>query len=412
MKTYAHFKITTFILIALLIIVSSCKNDDNQVVSEATINKTISEIISGMKDGIATQTDVLSVLGREYWRFNEDEPEWADEVVAGVLDASKFYVTDVYAARYHVIEKCNRLITQLDEVVPEDTFTEQETAAIRGFANTIKAHELLILLNLLYENAPQSELINLDNLEPFDGYSQGLSKVIALLETAYTDLEAAGDTSFLQQLGGDIPYAQFNRALTARAAAYLGDYTLVNTSLNDSFMDLAGDLNTGVYLEFSAEETNPLFTPLNSLTNARIAHPDFVPDALAGDTRVDKVVLRDVEFMSADLSGSYDFNLYADENQSIPLIRNEELILLNAEANHISNPAAAVQAVNIVRSAAGLADVAMMDPEILLLVILEERRYSLYGEGHRWIDMRRFDKLDQLPLDRLGDVVAEQFPIQ
>ncbi len=31
--------------------------------------------------------------------------------------------------------------------------------------------------------------------------------------------------------------------------------------------------------------------------------------------------------------------------------------------------------------------------------------------GHRWIDMRRYNKLGELPLDRAGDNVFDKFPI-
>jgi len=43
--------------------------------------------------------------------------------------------------------------------------------------------------------------------------------------------------------------------------------------------------------------------------------------------------------------------------------------------------------------------------------MLNQRRYSLFGEGHRWIDMRRYNRLNTLPIDRPGDDVWEEFPI-
>ncbi|MDP4247858.1 MAG: RagB/SusD family nutrient uptake outer membrane protein, partial [Bacteroidota bacterium] len=43
--------------------------------------------------------------------------------------------------------------------------------------------------------------------------------------------------------------------------------------------------------------------------------------------------------------------------------------------------------------------------------LLYERRYSLYYEGHRWIDMRRYGLLGQLPIDRPGDDVWSEFPL-
>jgi hypothetical protein len=44
--------------------------------------------------------------------------------------------------------------------------------------------------------------------------------------------------------------------------------------------------------------------------------------------------------------------------------------------------------------------------------LLYERRYSLLFEGgHRWIDMRRYNRLSQLPKDLPGHTVHERFPI-
>jgi hypothetical protein len=43
--------------------------------------------------------------------------------------------------------------------------------------------------------------------------------------------------------------------------------------------------------------------------------------------------------------------------------------------------------------------------------MLYQRRYSLFYEGHRWVDMRRYDKLGELPIDRSGDKVWTAMPI-
>jgi len=43
--------------------------------------------------------------------------------------------------------------------------------------------------------------------------------------------------------------------------------------------------------------------------------------------------------------------------------------------------------------------------------MLKQRRYSLFFEGHRWIDMRRYDLLGTLPIDRTGDDVWTEFPL-
>ena len=46
----------------------------------------------------------------------------------------------------------------------------------------------------------------------------------------------------------------------------------------------------------------------------------------------------------------------------------------------------------------------------LINEMLYQRRFSLFFEGHRWVDMRRYNKLNELPIDRPGDDVWVQFP--
>ncbi len=158
--------------------------------------------------------------------------------------------------------------------------------------------------------------------------------------------------------------------------------------------------------------------------NARIAHPSFITDARPGDTRVNKATFREAlneetnmiepnPATQAGLTGSYDVFIYESNVASVGVIRNEELVLLYAEANHISNPPLAVNAINAVRNAAGLDNyTGGTSPAELVAEILYNRRYSLFAEGgHRWIDARRFGILNTLPIDRAGDGTFEQFPI-
>jgi hypothetical protein len=85
------------------------------------------------------------------------------------------------------------------------------------------------------------------------------------------------------------------------------------------------------------------------------------------------------------------------------MIRNEELILLKAEALFMTGlTGPAIDELNIVRTRSGglgplppTADMATFVTELLY-----ERRYSLMFEGgHRWIDVRRFNRVTDLPLD-------------
>ncbi len=170
-----------------------------------------------------------------------------------------------------------------------------------------------------------------------------------------------------------------------------------------------------MYSSAGGDQLNPVYLPLNSTGEARVAQISFITDAEAGDTRLNKVSKRTTPYKLDDLTGIYDFYLYKTNVDKIPIIRNEELILIYAEANinlgGAANLTNAVTALNKIRKAANLPDYSgAMTKAALITEMLKQRRYSLYGEGHRWIDLRRYNLLNTLPLDRPGDHVWKQFP--
>jgi hypothetical protein len=87
-------------------------------------------------------------------------------------------------------------------------------------------------------------------------------------------------------------------------------------------------------------------------------------------------------------------------------------VLLYAEAQiQTGNLAEGANALNKIRSSAGLgAYGGPVERNALIDEMLKQRRYSLFFQGHRWIDLRRYNRLSEVPVDRAGDVVHEQFP--
>ena len=83
------------------------------------------------------------------------------------------------------------------------------------------------------------------------------------------------------------------------------------------------------------------------------------------------------------------------------------------EANaQLGNAAAAVADLDVIRNNAGLDDYdGATDTGSLIDEVLRQRRYELYAEGHRWIDLRRYGRLGELPIDRPNDDVFDRFPI-
>ena len=112
--------------------------------------------------------------------------------------------------------------------------------------------------------------------------------------------------------------------------------------------------------------------------------------------------------------GTHQDARWASNVTSIPFIKNEELILLKAEAHaNLNQTNQAVEAINIIRNAAGIGNYSGATTQAALIdEILYQRRYSLWAEpwGHRWIDARRYDRLNQIPTRYDGGTIFTQFP--
>ncbi len=294
--------------------------------------------------------------------------------------------------------------------------------AANGFAKTMKAYQLSLVLNLEYKNGIRVDVSNPDALGPRLDLAGSQAAISQLLDDGYADLTAAGTdfpftlSSGFAQFANPVAFAKFNRALAARMDVYRSDWAGALTALSKSFFSLTGDLYAGPFHLFTTgggDLVNPVWNALDTKGEIRVAQPSFVTDAEAGDKRLSKVTKRPDTAVLDGLKSAYDVSVYASKTSPIYIIRNEELILIYAEAKAQTGvPADAVPAINVVRAAAGLpAYVGSIDKASLITQILKQRRYSLFGEGQRWVDLRRYGLLNTLPIDRPGDQVFEQFPV-
>lgn len=393
--------------------------EENATIGE--MQNLVDGIESWIRDRHATYFDGVGMIGREYYRFSNSDPRFTSDLLgkgSAVLDNNTFYTTRPFESRYRVIKNANILITAIENT--SATVTPEQVSSTLGYAKTIKAHELLMVLNQQYNNGVRVDVADPDNLGPFLGYDASLDAIKALLDEAREDLNKGGSEFFFSLTSGYADpsvagFIEFNRALAARVDAYREDWAGVLANLEASFFDMNGDLNLGVYNVFSTaggDQLNEMWYPPNATGELRVAHPSFLEDIRTGDTRISKVRQRDETANLDDLSSDYDVNVYAGNTSSIARIRNEELILLYAEAR-IQNDEfdEAVTALDVIRNAYSLGNYSGdRNRDALLDELLYQRRYSLYGEGHRWIDMRRYSRLGELPIDRAGDDVWEQFP--
>jgi hypothetical protein len=240
-----------------------------------------------------------------------------------------------------------------------------------------------------------------------------------VLDQAKTDLSSAtisfslaGFNEFSDAAG----LTKFNRALAARVSLYQSHWQTALDDLNASFFLLQGDFNAGIYHEFgtgSGDQINSVFIPQNQTGEARVAHPSYATDIEPGDDRINKTSLRNSPISLSDLTSDRDVWVYTSSTAPIAIIRNEELILIYAEANiQLNNLEEGVKAINVIRNRHGLTDYdGPLTKSALITEMLNQRRYSLFFEGHRWIDLRRYNLLNTLPIDRTGDNVWSEFPL-
>jgi hypothetical protein len=425
-----NIKINILLLSCTLLLFTACKKDfgdlNGSTIEDVTKNATqnqlnnlVSGTESGMRNALNFYLDDVSVIGREIYRFSNSEPRYVLDLL-GANDANlignNFYITTPWAAKYSVVKNCNVLI---QAATNSALITDAQKNGYLGFARTIKAYQLLLNLNLTDSNGIRIDVDDPGNLGPIVGYDDALAAITSLLDQAKTDLSSAtisfslaGFNEFSDAAG----LTKFNRALAARVSLYQKNWQPALDDLNASFFSLNGDFNTGVYHEFSTgsgDQLNPVFIPRNQTGEARVAHPSYAADIEPGDDRINKTALRNSPASLSDLISNRDVWVYTSSTAPIAIIRNEELILIYAEANiQLNNLGEGVKAINIIRNKHGLSD--YNGPETqsdLITEMLKQRRYSLFFEGHRWIDLRRYNLLSTLPIDRPGDDVWSEFPL-
>lgn len=425
------FIIQTTCLILLVSLLTACKKDYGNLngptveayqknATVAQLNNLVSGTLSGMRNSLAFYLDDVGTIGRESYHFSNSEPRYVTDLLGAntaTLSGSNFYITQPWASRYRVVKNCNILI---DAAKNTSFISDAQRNAYTGFAKTIKAYQLLMNLNLTNSKGIRIDVGDADNLGPIVNYTTALSAISSMLDDGKTDLTGS-DVAF--QLPGFASFTdaaglvKFNRALAARVDVYGQKWNEALTALNESFFNLHGDFATGVYHVFgtgSGDQLNPAFIPQNQSGEVRVAHPSFAADILSGDDRINKATLRtSTASIPAGLSSNRDVWVYTSSTAPIPVIRNEELILIYAEAKIQTNQLSdAVEALNIIRNGHNLPNYGgAVTQAALINEMLYQRRYSLYFEGHRWIDMRRYNLLSQLPIDRTGDDVWQEFPL-
>lgn len=360
-------------------------------------------------------------IARELYDFNASDPTTTETLLGkggATLNGSEPQLTGTMFARYQAVKSAEFILEAVNNV----SITEAEKQGFRGVANTFKGLMLLDVLSLLNSNGVRVDIIDPDNLGPFLSKADGFTAIRGFLDDGFSQLQGA---EFTFQLSGgfagfDTPaeFALFNRAVAARVALYEEDYAAALGFVNSSFMDMTGDLTIGPkrsYGQGGTEILNPIFKSPQQSGDQYVVHDRLIADILPGDTRINKFALR-IDPVSRDgLNGTHETALYATSTDPIDYIRNEELLLIFAEASiQTGSLTDAEDALNVIRNAHGLADYSgAVTVDGLTDELLYNRTYSLWAEGHAMFDLRRYNRLNDtfLPIDRVGDIIHTEFPI-
>lgn len=443
-----NIKIYTGTVALMLTLLASCNplqldtiDDPNNPSVSSVANNASREQIQFLLTGLEFRhrgyvinvSQAWNTFGREIWYLNASDPRFQTDWLgqAGrVPDRSYFGFGNTgggsWAAPYQAINQANVLITASQNT---NIISNEERAAVAGFAKMIQGYQYMIPANFVYDNGIRLDVSDPLNPGPFVSYEAAMDYAKGLLDQADQDFNTAGTGNFPFRLTDGFTgfntvaaLRQVNKAITARINAYRKDWQGVLTALDGSFMNLTGNLNAGPAHPYAGPPDffNPLYYVPNAAINTIVVvHPSMLTDATPGDRRVatkffERTTPVTVTTDATPLVGTHQDGRWPSNTTPIPFIRNEELILLKAEAHtNLNQFGQAVEAINIIRNAAGIGNYAGESTQAALITeILYQRRYSLWAEpwGHRWIDTRRYDRMGDIPTSFDQGSVFRQFP--
>ena len=437
MKRYS-----TIALAAALAAVAGCK--DNPVanpIDAPTVDAlaggltptSLLQLVTGaLAQDRATWNDIPGIIepeimARDAYRLDQSEPRYVTETLGGNPDPGSFAGGRGFTGYYTALRAENNLIIALNNA-GNSQFTAAEINATKGFLRTMKAYEYWRLIELHDTVGVPIQSDDPAEVTPIRCKEAVLDYIRALLDSANNDLTAAGATTKLpvklptgfSTHGRDYNVVsnliKFNRGWKGKVDYYRAvdrkskQPALFATAIAELTAALGAgpgavppsQFPVGAYYHFVAGGTEN--TP-NTLADDKIGVNPMASDSLqAGDTRASKIVARastlSVTQGGATLSTSKTYigavPTALNQNAPEPILRDEELVLLRAQAYiEISDFANAALDLNDVRTSYGLAPVTITSVDDGRNKVLYEKRYSLFFEGaQRWDDLREYGRLN------------------
>lgn len=444
------------VMVLSALLLSGCKADEvlnanqpSQVAIDADVRSSVQLRASG---ALALQRTLISgyvsdvgILGRESLNYTSTEARNTTEYLRDqALGNVSFLSGGQWAARYRSMLGLRDLVALADQA-GGNNLSVAERASVKGFANTLWALDMYYVIATRDSLGAPTELVAArDSAAPFARRDSVYRFILGKLDEARTQLQAGGGafpfvlTPGFSGFNTPATFLRFNRALFARVSVINGtlkgggaagatDFNAALTALGESFLNTSSPLSTGVYYSFSTASGDALngISPVTSPD--QLAHPSIEADAalekradgtadLRYASKVTRLASPRAAPQSAGIPTQLQFTIYPANNSPIPIIRNEELILLRAEANlQLGNLQLALNDINVIRTTSGGLAASTLTPasgtNTILTELLRQRRLSLLFEGHRWVDLRRYGRLTTLPRDQPSHIYVNAFPV-
>lgn len=374
--------------------------------------------------GTFTYLTLAGILGRDVYRIDQSEPRYVQETLGVNPDPGSFAGGGGFAGFYTAIRAANSLILALPSA-PATELSASEKSATAGFLKTIKGLEYMRLIELRDTVGIPIQTDNPDDVTAIRCKEAVLSFIAALLDSANTDLTAAGGTTKLpfalpsgltthgRNYGVVSNIVLFNRGLKGkvdvlrainRKAPNAAAATLAIAELTQALGGAAAGAVSGSTFQFgpfyhfvaSGSEATA-----NPRSDAKVGLNPLVSDSVqAGDARASKITTRSSlsgQGISTSVTCTLCVPSTANSEAPLGILRDEELVLLRAQAYIAAgNLAGATADINSVRTFYGLAPYATFTTARAAIdAVLYEKRYSLLYEGpQRFVDLREYGRLN------------------
>ena len=420
----------------------------------ASISRMVVGVLATYRDNRAAQIRALGSFGRETYYMFITDGRFITGPYRDWKQNNSFEAGTQWGARYQnrrnayaAMQLINSSPTAVS--VSPTTLTAPEKAGALGVLKTFIALDMLHVIEARGAIGAVVDMTDdVNAVNPIVSEDSVYKWISAKLDEAQADLVAdtmsafyfpmhTGFSAFGVAANKPAGFGQFNRAIKARVEAKRGSlgcgapcYTAALTALGATWIaNLDGtNRDNGVYVIYSTSAGDILNGASFTGDKNYYVHPSI--DSIAGvaqDDRYRRKVALSTSACSTNytspqtevsVTATYRACTYATNVTPIPIIRNEELVLLRAEAEWFTGAtAAALTDLAAVRAGSGAtrggtAVVKFATPAVdseFVAEVLLQRTLSLYQEAHRFPDYRRFGKLAALAT--LAQDVAQGFTV-